>query len=528
VDVNTQVPDVTVIVAVYNTMPYLTTCLESVFGQTIGVERLEVVAVDDGSTDDSGAELSRWAERFPGSMTVLTQANSGGPAGPSNRALDVARGRYVFFLGADDYLGAEALQRLVDTADELSADVVLGRLVGTGGRNVNQAVYQGGNRDDITLVNSPLPWALSNTKLFRRQLLEDNAIRYPEQLRSGSDQPFTIRAVAAARRIAVRADYEFYYATRRTDSSNITYRTSLGEFVRDTALIMDTVAEVVTDPAAREKVLRRHFTWELGKLLGERFLAATHEERCEVQQGIQKLSDLYLTDAIRASLDVQHRVALGITQAGTVDDMVELAEHRRDHGLSPIEAHDGRYYVGYPGFRDSRDFPDSWYECTGQIIKREKQAEPARLSWGRSPAGQRALLIAWRTSLPDLGTGDGYTRGLTISKLEPIPVRTQDDAAGSVVRAFVSPAVLAGDGRKWRSKVTFVRTVPEGRHGYALTVGDVAGLGDRVHREGRTFFRVGALRGDRDELVLTVQPISVRRLAKDTLRHAARRVGVRP
>ena len=158
---NTQVPDVTVIVAVYNTMPYLTTCLESVFGQTIGVERLEVVAVDDGSTDDSGAELSRWAERHPGSMTVLTQANSGGPAGPSNRALDLARGRYVFFLGADDYLGAEALQRLVDTADELSADVVLGRLVGTGGRNVNQAVYQGGNRDDITLVNSALPWALS-------------------------------------------------------------------------------------------------------------------------------------------------------------------------------------------------------------------------------------------------------------------------------------------------------------------------------------------------------------------------------
>lgn len=524
---NTQVPDVTVVIAVYNTMPYLTTCLESVFGQTIGVERLEVVAVDDGSTDDSGAELRRWAERYPEAMTVLSQANSGGPAGPSNRALDVARGRYVFFLGADDYLGAEALQRLVGAADELSADVVLGRLVGTGGRNVNQAVYQGGNRDDITLVNSALPWALSNTKLFRRQLIEDHAIRYPEQLRSGSDQPFTIRAIAAAKRIAVRADYEFYYATRRTDSSNITYRTSLAGFVRDTELIMSTVDEVVTDPVAREKVLRRHFTWELGKLLGERFLAATHDERCEVQQGIRKLAELYLTDSIRDSLDVQHRVALGITQAGTVDDMVELAEHRRAHGLTPIEAHDGHYYVAYPGFRGSRGFPDSWYECTGQMVKREKQTEPARLSWGRSPSGQRALLITWRTSLPDLGASGGHTRQLTLAKREPIDVWTQDDGDGSVVRAAVCPGMLIGDGQRWRGKVSFTRSVPEGKGSYPVTADSFSGLGDRLHREGHNFFRFGVSLGDRGEIVLTMQPIGVRGLAKDTLRHAARRVGVR-
>jgi poly(ribitol-phosphate) beta-N-acetylglucosaminyltransferase len=527
VDVNKRVPDVTVVIAVYNTMPYLTACLESVFGQSIGVERLEVVAVDDGSTDDSGAELLRWAERYPDSMTVLTQANSGGPAGPSNRALDVATGRFVFFLGADDYLGLEALQRLVDTADELSADIVLGRLVGTGGRNVNQAVYKGGNRDHITLADSPLPWALSNTKLFRRELIEEHAIRYPEQLRSGSDQPFTIRAIAVSRVIAVRADYEFYYATRRTDSSNITYRTSLADFVQDTALIMDTVAEVVTDPVAREKVLRRHFTWELGKLLGERFLAATPEERGQVQQGIRKLADLYLTEPIRASLDVQHRVALGITQAGTVDDMVELAEHRRDHGLTPIEVHDGHYYVAYPGFRDARGFPDVWYECTAQMLKRETQTEPARLSWGRSPDGHRALLITWRTSLPDLGAVDGHTRCVSLSKREPVEVRTEDAAEGSVVRTALIPAVLAAGGRKWRGRITFTRSVRDVKNSYAVTAEDVAGVSDRVHREGRTFYRVGVILDDQGEIVVTIQPTSVPRLAKETLRHAVRRVGVR-
>jgi glycosyltransferase involved in cell wall biosynthesis len=515
VDVNERVPDVTVIIAVYNTMPYLTTCLESVFGQTIGVERLEVVAVDDGSTDDSGAELRRWAERYPDSMTVLTQANSGGPAGPSNRALDVASGRFVFFLGADDYLGLEALQRLVDTADELSSDIVLGRLVGTGGRNVNQAVYRGGNRDHITLVDSALPWALSNTKLFRRELLEKHAIRYPEQLRSGSDQPFTIRAVAVSRRITVRADYEFYYATRRTDSSNITYRTSLADFVQDTALIMDTVAEVVTDPVAREKVLRRHFTWELGKLLGERFLAATPEERDQVQQGIHKLADLYLTDPIRASLDVQHRVALGVTQAGTVDDMVELAEHRRDHGLTPVETHDGHYYVAYPGFRDARGFPDSWYECTAQMLKRETQTEPARLSWGRAADGRRALMLTWASSLPDLGQVS-----VAVAKQKAVEARGESREAGSVIRAALPLDEIAAGGKKRRTKVKFTRTVDGAKGCYDLKAEAVTDLGRRVHREGRALFFVGAaLEGD-GELVVTVQPTSVPGLAKS----AARRV----
>jgi len=64
-------PDVTVVVAVYNTMPYLTECLNSLAGQSIGRDRLQVVAVNDGSTDGSGPELDRFAAKYPGTFTVL-------------------------------------------------------------------------------------------------------------------------------------------------------------------------------------------------------------------------------------------------------------------------------------------------------------------------------------------------------------------------------------------------------------------------------------------------------------------------
>src|SRR6185369_3956414 len=54
-------PDVSVILAVYNTMPYLTECLQSLIRQTIGHARMEIIAVNDGSTDESPAELERFA-----------------------------------------------------------------------------------------------------------------------------------------------------------------------------------------------------------------------------------------------------------------------------------------------------------------------------------------------------------------------------------------------------------------------------------------------------------------------------------
>src|ERR1044071_9302493 len=90
------VPDVSVIIPAYNGMPYFIRCIESVVGQTLGLDRMEVVIVDDGSSDGTGEEAARWAEKPPGVFRVLHEEGSVGPAKPRNTGLDVARGRYVF------------------------------------------------------------------------------------------------------------------------------------------------------------------------------------------------------------------------------------------------------------------------------------------------------------------------------------------------------------------------------------------------------------------------------------------------
>ena len=107
---------------------------------------------------------------------------------------------------------------------------------------------------DVDLYTSALPFAMSNTKLFRRSLLVEHQIRFPEDLPFGSDQPFTVAACVHARKISVLADYDYYYAVRRHDATNITYRSSHRQRLACTAAIMAATA----DAAARRTPPRRH------------------------------------------------------------------------------------------------------------------------------------------------------------------------------------------------------------------------------------------------------------------------------
>ncbi|WP_432149203.1 glycosyltransferase family 2 protein [Streptomyces sp. bgisy029] len=396
----TGTPDVSVVVAVYNTMPYLTECLNSLVGQTIGEDRLEVIAVDDGSTDDSGRELDRFAEKYPDVFTVVHQPNSGGPAAPSNRALELATGRYVYFIGSDDYLGEEALERMVACADANESDVVVGKMVGTNGRYVHQKLFSG-NQIDVSLYDSALPFTLANTKLFRRELVEKHGLRFPEDLPVGSDQPFTIEACVKARRISVLADYTYYYAVKRGDASNITYRADHLARLRCTARIMDHTAGLIEAGPQRDAVLKRHFEWELSKLMLDDFPALPLETRKEICDGLAALQDTYFTDTLRDATGVKRRVRLGLARRGAVAELTRAIADEAEHGAPPFLLEGGRAYAPYPGFRDAAiGLDDRWYEARESVA-------------GRLADGTKLLSAAWEQDGSDLTLALKLRIGLT-------------------------------------------------------------------------------------------------------------------
>ncbi|MET7650763.1 MULTISPECIES: glycosyltransferase family 2 protein [unclassified Streptomyces] len=443
-------PDVSVVVAVYNTMPYLTECLNSLVQQSIGRERLEIVAVDDGSTDDSGRELDRFAALYPDTVKVIHQPNSGGPAAPSNRALDVATGRYVYFIGSDDYLGEEALERMVRCADKYESDVVVGKMVGTNGRYVHQALYKKSD-PDISLYDSALPFTLANTKLFRRELVEKYKLRFPEHLPVGSDQPFTIEACVRARKISVVADYTCYFAVKRGDASNITYRADHLARLRATAEIMDFTAGLVEAGSDRDALLRRHFTWELAKLVQDDFPGLDRELQRQICAGIARLADVYFTDGIRDAMDVKRRVRIALAQAGAIDELAEAISSEQEHGAPPFVIEAERAYARYPGFRDPRiGLSDRVYELVGESV-------PGRLAQGTELLASaweqqgEALTYTLSVRVPVLGDVDGTVLRLVKGAM---PKSADKPGARRLKADHVLPAPVgemtvepAGDGR---------------------------------------------------------------------------------
>jgi poly(ribitol-phosphate) beta-N-acetylglucosaminyltransferase len=434
-------PDVTVIVPVYDTMPYLTECLDSLVGQSIGLERMQVVAVDDGSTDGSGAELDRYAERFPGTFTVVHQENSGGPAGPCNRGLDAATGRYVFFVGADDYLGSEALERLVAAADAYASDVVLGKVVGVHSRHIYQDVFAR-TEPDLDLFDSPLPRSLANTKLFRRALLAEHGIRYREDMRIGSDLPFTLAACYRARRISVLADYEFYYAVRRFSATNITYLSKHALRVRTVEKVMAFVAGLIPPGKQRDAIMLRRFDHEVARLLEDDLLRLDRATQQQVHDGIGRLVADHLTDEITAQLGAEPRIRMLLTRDGTLDDLLAAIRQDATAGVPSTVAAQSRRYAAYPGYGR---LPAACFDVTDSPDWPVK-LDAVAMSWRGG-----ALTITARSPLPVLGP-------LTVSA-EEVPA-TVTVAGNTAVIRFRAADLLAGADPSGRRRVVSAQPGP--------------------------------------------------------------------
>ena len=108
---NNDLYDVSIIIPVYNSMNTLNLCLDSVCDQVSGYEeKIEVIVVDDGSTDGSAKIIERYSKRF--GFKVIMQQNKG-LSGARNSGISLASGRYLYFLDSDDYLLPKTIEEFL-------------------------------------------------------------------------------------------------------------------------------------------------------------------------------------------------------------------------------------------------------------------------------------------------------------------------------------------------------------------------------------------------------------------------------
>ena len=313
---------VSAIVPVYNPGDNIDKCIESLIGQSLPADEYELIFVDDGSTDETPARLDRLAEEHP-HVRVEHIPNSGWPGKPRNIGIEIARGEFVYFVDNDDYVGPEALERLYDRALEMDADVVMGKVVGRG-KYVPRAIFRQ-NRDEVTLEWPPLLQLLTPHKLYRKSLLDDHGIRFPEGRRRLEDHLFTMQAYFRARRISILADYPCYYWWLRPDTSASYENFDEKQYYENLREVLDLIVEP-TEPGPLRDRLMAH--WYRGKMLGRVggrwFPNRTPERRRALYDEVRRLTDERYGPEVDEWLAPNLRVRSHLLREGTYEHLSAL------------------------------------------------------------------------------------------------------------------------------------------------------------------------------------------------------------
>lgn len=182
---------VSVIIPVYNVENYLEYCLDSIINQTL--EDIEIICVNDGSTDNSLEILEKYAQNDD-RFKVISQKNMG-HAVATNNGINLASGKYLFFMDSDDVLDLSALEKTYLAAEEKDVDFVIFKAInyddekneyyetdnysmGAVVDKVGETVFNYDDLKELSFNMAVTPW----TKLYNKDFIMNNKIRFPEGL----------------------------------------------------------------------------------------------------------------------------------------------------------------------------------------------------------------------------------------------------------------------------------------------------------------------------------------------------------
>lgn len=223
-------PKVSIIVPVYNAEKYLQECVESVLCQTLS--DIELILVDDGSTDSSPALCDQYAVQDH-RVKVIHKPN-GRAASARNAGLRAASGEYVAFVDADDWISPDMYEKMLQT----NADVTLCDYVRFQGEKqfpftqpniaagfynkaqIREIIYPHLVMDGIEYPITISNWAL----LIRREVIVKNRLSYREDIRISEDAPFGSEVLYCADSFAYLKGEQLYHYRMTEGSASRTYQ----------------------------------------------------------------------------------------------------------------------------------------------------------------------------------------------------------------------------------------------------------------------------------------------------------------
>lgn len=217
---------VSIIVPVYNREEYLEYCLRSLVSQTY--PRCEIILIDDGSSDGSGAICDQYAQKEE-NIIVLHYQNEG-VSEARNHGLDRAKGEFICFVDSDDWLSSNMISYLCRALNDETVDMAMCKIMMVYERKAEaepdynniKKIYQ--NREEYLTDNFLQCGNSCCAKIFRRRTLE--RIRFQKNLTIGEDMLYLLAALEHFKKVVTLDFFGYYYLQIPTSAMNNVFHSS--------------------------------------------------------------------------------------------------------------------------------------------------------------------------------------------------------------------------------------------------------------------------------------------------------------
>lgn len=210
-------PNVTIIIPVYNSEKYIAHCLDSILEQTY--KNYEILIVNDGSSDNSQKIIDEYKKKYSDKIIAINQENKG-VSQTRNESILKANGKYIMFIDNDDYLDNDYIEKYVTNIENGDFDIVLGgyRRITEQGKVLKKVILK---NEEWSKFMIPAPWA----KIYKKEFLINNNITFLKN-NIGEDIYFNLKAMLLSDNIKI-IDYVGYNWFFNTESVSNTVQKNI-------------------------------------------------------------------------------------------------------------------------------------------------------------------------------------------------------------------------------------------------------------------------------------------------------------
>lgn len=286
-----KLPEVSIIVPIYNSEKYLSRCIDSIISQTFS--NFECVLIDDGSTDSS-LFICEHYHQSDDRIIVIHQENEGLSVA-RNRGIETARGKYICFVDSDDYIQKDMCEILVDAVNRSDADVVFcGYTENNKVRSLCIEDFIFSNNSTIEIVHyleMRQAFGLAWNKIYKKTILDTYSIRFPIAIKFGEDMIFNLQYFRHIKKAYISSNCLYHYR-HDNESSLAKVKVTLAEcdFRFENVCNLFTQIDNNAQSFFYAELLAKDFKYTIALLLR---LYSEKKETKERQDVINKLKNFY-------------------------------------------------------------------------------------------------------------------------------------------------------------------------------------------------------------------------------------------